>query len=153
MLVMLGGSARAEAACSVSQIAELPVTMDNMGPMIDAKINGTPVRFIANSGAFYSIISPGSAQSLHLALGEGPPGFYITGINGNASASVATVRTFTLAGVDIPHVQFIVAGSQVGGVGVIGQNVLGIGDVEYDLPHGAVRLMRSAGCQKANLAY
>ena len=153
MLVMLGGSARAEAACSVSQIAELPVTMDNMGPMIDAKINGTPVRFIADSGAFYSIISPGSAQSLHLALGEGPPGFYITGINGNASASVATVRTFTLAGVDIPHVQFIVAGSQVGGVGVIGQNVLGIGDVEYDLPHGAVRLMRSAGCQKANLAY
>jgi tetratricopeptide (TPR) repeat protein/predicted aspartyl protease len=153
VLVAIGAQARAEAACSVSRIAELPVTMDDMGPMVDSKINGTPVRFIADSGAFFSAISPGSAQSLHLALAPAPFGMYVRGINGTAEVSVATVRTFTLAGVDIPHAQFIVAGSEMGGVGVIGQNVFGLGDVEYDLPHGAIRLMKSAGCEKANLAY
>jgi tetratricopeptide (TPR) repeat protein/predicted aspartyl protease len=153
LVLSMGVHARGEAACSIGKMAELPVTMDQMGPMIDAKINGTPVRFIADSGAFYSIISPGNAQSLHLAFEPAPFGFAIRGINGSASASIVTVKTFTIAGVDIPRVQFIVAGSELRGVGVVGQNVLGIGDVEYDLPHGVIRLMKSAGCERANLAY
>jgi tetratricopeptide (TPR) repeat protein/predicted aspartyl protease len=143
----------ADAACSIGQIAELPVTMDRMGPMIAVKINGMPVRLMADSGAFFSVISPGSAQSLHLPLGPAPFGFYMRGINGTASVSVATVKTFTLAGIDLPRVQFLVGGSETGGAGVIGQNVFGIGDVEYDLPHGAIRLLKTEGCGKANLAY
>lgn len=153
LFAVMAGHARADAACSLGKIADLPVTMDQMGPMIDARINGMSVRFIADSGAFHSVISPGSAQLLHLPMGAGPPGFYIRGINGTASASIVTVKTFTIAGVDIPHVQFIVAGSETRGSGVIGQNILGIGDVEYDLPHGVIRLMKSGGCGKANLAY
>ena len=153
LLATISAHSRVDAACSLSQVAELPVTMHRMGPMIDAKINGTSVRFMADSGAFYSMISPGSAQLLHLPTQPGPNGFYIRGINGTASASVATVKTFTIAGVDIPHVQFIVAGSEVAGFGVIGQNILGIGDVEYDLPHGVIRLMKSGGCDRTNLAY
>ncbi len=145
--------ARGDAACSMGKLAELPVTMDEMGPMIDAKVNGTPVRFTADSGAFFSIISPGSAQSLHLPLSDAPFGFYIRGINGTASARVATVKRLTIAGIDVPHIQFLVAGSETGGAGVVGQNVLGIGDVEYDLPHGEIRLMKSSGCGRSNLAY
>lgn len=153
--VLIGTAVHTQAsgACSVGKIAELPVTMDRMGPMIDAKINGAPVRFIADSGAFFSVISPGTALSLRLRTGSGPFGFYIIGINGTASADVVTVKTFTLAGIDIPHVKFIVAGSETGGAGVIGQNILGMDDVEYDLPHGAIRLMKSQDCGKANLAY
>jgi predicted aspartyl protease len=143
----------ADAACSIGQIAELPVTMDRMGPMIAVKINGMPVRLMADSGAFFSVISPGSAQSLHLPLGPAPFGFYMRGINGTAPVSVATVKTFTLAGIDLPRVQFLVGGSETGGAGVIGQNIFGIGDVEYDLPHGAIRLLKTEGCGKANLAY
>ncbi|QXQ07465.1 aspartyl protease family protein [Sphingosinicellaceae bacterium] len=137
----------------MNKIAELPVTMDQMGPMVDVKIEGTPARMIADSGAFFSVISPGSAQALHLSTSAGPQGLSMRSISGTASISVAVVKTFTLAGVDIPHVQFIVGGSEVHGAGVIGQNVFGIGDVEYDLPHGAIRLMKSSGCGKVNLAY
>lgn len=147
------GHGRVDAACSVAKIADLPVTMDGMAPMVDARINGTPVRFMADSGAFYSVISPGSAQSLHLPMAPAPIGFYIRGINGTATASIATVKTLTLAGVDIPHVEFLVAGSETKGAGVIGQNILGIRDVEYDLPHGVIRLMKSEGCGRTNLTY
>ena len=33
-----------------------------------------------------------------------------------------------------------------GAVGVLGQNVLGIADMEYDLANGVIRLMRPDGC-------
>ncbi|HEX3422259.1 MAG TPA: aspartyl protease family protein [Sphingomicrobium sp.] len=50
--------------------------------------------------------------------------------------------------------QFVVGGSEVGGGGLLGQNILGVGDVEYDLGHGTIRLLRSTGCSaNDNLAY
>ncbi len=152
LLALIAEPSCAKAECKLTKFAELPVTMDEAGPMVDAKINGKPVRFIADSGAFYSVISPGSARSLKLATRDRPLGFYMAGINGSAAVSLATV-TFTLAGIDIPKVIFIVAGSDVGGVGVIGQNVLGMHDVEYDLPHGVIRLILPDRCEKSNLAY
>ncbi|MGQ7438322.1 hypothetical protein ACTGWA_11050, partial [Streptococcus suis] len=81
------------------------------------------------------------------------PGLRINGIGGSSDANVATVRHFGLAGVDIPNVEFDVSGSDIGQTGLLGQNVLGLADVEYDLPDGMVRLFRPKGCSKTALAY
>jgi len=79
----------------------------------------------------------------------------IRGVGGITEAEVTTVREFTLAGVPIRNVQFVVGGSQpgAGAVGFLGQNVLHIADVEYDLSNGAIRLMKPDGCGKAVMAY
>jgi tetratricopeptide (TPR) repeat protein/predicted aspartyl protease len=144
----------AEAACKLLQIAELPVTMANSHPMVTATINGTEVSFIADSGAFYSMLTPGSAEELKLRLYPAPFGLRVMGVGGNeASVSLATVKEFTLAGVPIRNVEFLVGGSEVGGVGVLGQNVFRIGDVEYDLAKGVIRLMREDDCRDKVLAY
>jgi tetratricopeptide (TPR) repeat protein/predicted aspartyl protease len=142
------------AACSVAKIADLPVTMQAMKPLTEAKVNGTDVRFTVDSGAFFSVISPGNAKALGLNS-EIMPGHRMRGINGDAPMSVATVKSFTIAGQTLPRVQFVVAGSDLGasGIGVIGQNFLGLADAEYDLPHGVVRLMQAKGCEKGNMAY
>lgn len=152
VLASLFLAAPVAAACSVGQIAELPVTMEGMQPITDAKINGVDVRFMIDSGAFFSVITPGSARALKLSV-EPLPGWVMRGINGDTSMSFTTVKTFTLRGTDIPRVQFVVGGSEISGVGVLGQNLLGIGDVEYDLPHGAVRLMKPKGCDRTAMAY
>ncbi len=53
----------ASAACTLSKVAELPVTMSGLSPTVVAKIDGVEARFIADSGAFYSVITPsGAAQ-------------------------------------------------------------------------------------------
>jgi tetratricopeptide (TPR) repeat protein len=39
------------------------------------------------------------------------------------------------------------------GAGLLGQNILGFADVEYDLPHGVVRLFRPKDCRTSSLAY
>ena len=116
-LALVFGSGMASAACTVGRIAELPATMTDMQAMTDAKINGKDVRFVIDSGAFFSVISPGSAKVLGLSV-EPLPGWIMHGINGDADMSLATVKTFTISGIDIPRVQFVVGGSAVGGVGI-----------------------------------
>lgn len=149
----LASAASADTACKVGTIAELPVTMSGLSPLVHAKINGQNATFMADSGAWYSMISPGSAAEYGLTLQHLPPGFILTGVGGSVLPSMTTVKTFTIAGVPVPKVQFLVGGSEVGSVGLLGQNVLALADTEFDLGHGMIRLMRNDGCGKANLAY
>jgi tetratricopeptide (TPR) repeat protein/predicted aspartyl protease len=139
--------------CSVSKMLELPVTMAGLRPMVPAKINGHEVKFLADSGAFYSTISPGSAAELSLKLGPAPIGFRLGGIGGAQDVKVATIQDFGLGTATLHHVQFIVGGSETGSIGLLGQNILGIADVEYDLAAGVLRLMKPHDCEHANLAY
>lgn len=142
------------ADCRIETLAELPVTMSDLRPHVPAKVNGTEVEFLADSGAFYSVISPSSAKRLGLAL-KAMPGARIVGVNGSAAISLATVKTFTWVDQTIPNVEFIVGGTNVdtGLVGVLGQNIWSLWDVEYDLANGVIRLMRPFDCKGRMLAY
>jgi tetratricopeptide (TPR) repeat protein len=144
------------AACKLAKMAELPVTMSNSKPIITAQINGEDARFVADSGAFFSMITEASAAQFKLKLSPAPWGLFVRGIGGTVDPSIATVKVFTFAGIPIKNVEFLVGGSTVGGsdnVGFLGQNFFRIGDVEYDLAKGSIRLMRAEDCGHALLAY
>ena len=150
------GTAVAEPSkCKLMRLAELPVTVIDSRPIVSAKINGVDASFIADSGAFYSLLSPAAAQQYQLRTTPAPFGFHLSGFGGSAEVGVATVKEFTLAGIPLKHVEFMVGGSDTGNdtVGLIGQNVFHIADVEYDLAHGVIRLVRATDCKHANLAY
>lgn len=149
----LGFSTMAGAACHLTQYFELPITMVGARPLVNAKIDGRDARFILDSGAFFSSLSPATAQTFNLKLSDLPPGFTLRGINGSASASLTTVKRFTVGGIDIPNVQFIVGGTDIGQVGLLGQNLLGLFDAEYDLGHGVVRVLKPSGCKVEELGY
>ncbi|MGB6306191.1 MAG: aspartyl protease family protein [Steroidobacteraceae bacterium] len=137
-------------------MAELPVTMSGSTPLVTAQINGQDAQFVADSGAFYSVITQAGAARYRLELSPAPVGFHVKGIAGDFDPSIATVKLFALAGVPIRNVQFLVGGGSVGNsenVGVLGQNIFRIADVEYDLAKGVIRLMRTEGCGHALLAY
>jgi tetratricopeptide (TPR) repeat protein/predicted aspartyl protease len=154
--LVAGGALPASAEpkkCSVGKMLELPVTMSDLRPLIPATINGHEVRFIADSGAFYSAISPGSAAELGLRLGAAPAGLRVMGVGGEAHISVARVKDFGIGPVMLHNIEFMVGGSETGSTGLLGQNVLGIADVEYDLAGAAIRLMRPHDCDHTNLAY
>lgn len=149
----LMASGPAVAACKVARVLELPVTVAGRRPMVTAQLGGRDLRFIVDSGAFYSTISRANAAEFGLKVSSLPPTFRVSGVGGSSTVGEAIVRDFTLGGVAIPKVSFIVGGSDTGTAGLIGQNILGLMDVEYDLPHGVVRLMRTTDCGKTNLAY
>jgi tetratricopeptide (TPR) repeat protein/predicted aspartyl protease len=144
------------AACKRAAF-DLQVTMLDARALIPAKINGEEVHFVVDSGAWFSIISAATAAQFKLKVGPAPFGLTIRGIGGSAYPSVATVKTLTLANVDIPNREFLVGGSEVGrgsgSVGILGQNFLEVWDVEYDLANGTIRLMKDHDCEKVMLAY
>jgi tetratricopeptide (TPR) repeat protein/predicted aspartyl protease len=150
-----GPLAGAIAECKLTRIADLPVTMTGMRPMIAAKINGNDAQFIADSGAFWSSITPAIASDFKLKLHPAPANLKVSGIGGDFEVSVTTVEDVRLANIPIRHIDFIVGGSEPGSgaAGVLGQNVLRMADVEYDLANGIIRLVRPNDCKHAVLAY
>ena len=142
------------ADCKVG-LEAVPVTMAGTQPLISGKINGQSVRFLADSGAFYSTLSPAVAAQLKLPLRPAPFGLMIIGVGGDASASVATVRKLDIDQATLPDVEFIVGGGEFGHdtAGVLGQNIWHIRDVEYDLAKGVIRIVHPAGCGDRPLAY
>jgi tetratricopeptide (TPR) repeat protein len=142
--------------CQMFKLAELPVTMSGLRPLIPAKINGTDALFVADSGAFYSMITAAGAAQYKLKQYRAPDNLTLEGVGGTAAGSLAIVDKLTLANQTISHIEFIMGGSEPGtsAVGFLGQNVLGMADAEYDLAKGVIRLMQPGeGCQKALLAY
>jgi len=144
--------------CTVSRLAELPVTMAGMRPTITAQINGQDALFTLDSGAFWSSLTPAAAQQYQLRV-EGnrlPFGFQIGGVGGRADVKITNVATFTLFNVPLHKFDFLVGGSEPGAgtVGLLGQNILRIADIEYDLAQGMVRIFKTKDCsRKVGLAY
>jgi tetratricopeptide (TPR) repeat protein len=139
--------------CKIAKVIELPITMNSLRPTIDVKINNRDAKFVLDSGAFYSMISSATAAEYGLKTVPGPHGLRVFGIGGAAEVRLATVKEFSIVGVTIKNVEFLVGGSEVGNAGLLGQNLLESFDVEYDLATGAIRLFKTEGCDHARLAY
>ena len=156
-LCALSATAAVSAAqCTLKNFAEFPITMVGMRPLMTAKINDAEVRFVVDSGAFYSLMSGASAAQLKLKTSPAPGWFMVKGVHGAADeVSIAKVQNFEISGATLHNVEFLVGGSDVGqgSMGVLGQNFLHIADVEYDLGGGAIRLFSPENCSKSLLAY
>jgi tetratricopeptide (TPR) repeat protein/predicted aspartyl protease len=156
LLLVIPTLVHAAAGCKLNRLASLPVTMDGLRPTVEAQINGSPALFTLDSGAFWSMLSPASAQQYALRLDYNRvPGLYVQGIGGNAGVAVTTVKTFTVFNVPLHNMDFIVGGSEPGKgtVGLLGQNILRIADVEYDLAQGSLALFKPENCKHVDLVY
>ncbi|TLY71653.1 MAG: hypothetical protein E6K47_00890, partial [Gammaproteobacteria bacterium] len=148
-------AAAAAGSCVLARLAELPVTMAGTRPLVHAAINGTDALFLADSGGFYSSLTTAAASEFKLSLHPAPFGYEVRGIGGGSRPYLTEVKTFTIFGLPVPHVQFLVLPNDLGNgeAGILGQNVFRISDVEYDLANGVIRMMRPRDCKNAVLAY
>ena len=145
----------ANAACQLKAIAEIPLVMRDGRPLASARINGADVRFVVDSGAFFSMITPATASEQHLRLEPAPAGLTVLGAGGAVGVQLARVEKFGVAGATLHGVQFLVGGSETGQdtAGLLGQNFLGLKDAEFDLANGVVRLIEENGCGSRALTY
>jgi hypothetical protein len=102
------------ADCKLYKVAELPVTMSGLRPLVSTKINGADAEFVVDSGAFYSMISEATAARYQLKLHSAPKDLELVGVGGRAEASAATVEELTIAGQVMRNVEFLVGGSEAG---------------------------------------
>ncbi len=146
-------TATAAGHCTLQTIGVLPVEMQGLRPIVSAKINGVTVRFILDSGAFYSTIWRSAATRYQLPVTSGGA-IYVENAGGASRAAVATVKSFEFLGLPPSSAQFLVVnGLSDDPAGLIGQNLLKISDVEYDLANGIVRFFKPIDCNGQPLAY
>ena len=92
-LLLAGPAPAAQSKCRVTS-AELPVTMSGMRALVLTKINGADATFVADSGAFFSMITPAAAAQYQLPLHRAPSRLRVRGVGGLAEVSVAKVAAF-----------------------------------------------------------
>jgi tetratricopeptide (TPR) repeat protein len=146
------------ASCTLGKYAELPVTMAGTMPLVTGSINGVETQFLADTGSFFSMLTREAAVQRQLKLRPLPQELDIRGIGGSESAYLTTAKEFLLTGYGkkpIKDVDFVVTGNKFAAdsAGLLGQNVLGVNDMEFDLANGAIRLFVLKDCKGANLAY
>lgn len=145
------GAIPVEAACRHVQLAEIPVTVIGSRPIVKVRIDGMTAVLLADSGASVSTLSRATAARMTLHLVPEPAG-YLRGIGGDATSQVAIVKHATVANLDLDSVRFLVSSElPPKASGMLGQNILGQADTEFDLGHGVIRLIRSEGCGQHRL--
>jgi tetratricopeptide (TPR) repeat protein len=128
--------------CQIQRL-EVPVTMQGVNPTITAQINGRDALFIIDSGSWGSTITPAAAEQYQLHPKQ----------QFRSSTTVATVDTFTIFNTPVLKFDFPLGGNERGVAGSLGQNILRVADIEYDMANATVRILKTTDCRKANLAY
>ncbi len=165
-------NAAAAGGCKLLETPPIPVTLQGLRPTVVARINGLKARFIVDTGAFYSLLSPAAAAEYKLPLRNTVSDDSVWGMTnggqdesselsvqgfggGQAAVQVATVKTFTYLGVPLRNIPFEVGGNALGGgvVGLLGDNLLHIADTEYDFRDGMMRLVRPVHCGEQPLIF
>lgn len=149
-------TAIATANCQLQQLGTVPVDMQGLRPVISGKINGVEAHFWLDTGSFFSTISYDAAKQYQLAVTSASShGFYIRGTGGDERARLTIVKSFEFLGTPLSKVPFLVIDQSFGdgSAGLIGQSLLRLSDVEYDLANGSVRFFKPVGCEQRPLAY
>ena len=141
--------------CRIEQFPSVAVTMKAGQPLVWARINGKPARFVVDTGSYWTLIAPQMRQQYDLPPGRGPLGQQIYGVNGTVAVQITTAQTFEVLNVPFGAAKFLLGGNAFGSgiAGLIGGAVLHLWDVELDFGHGAMRFVKTEGCRDTPLAY
>jgi predicted aspartyl protease len=125
-----------------------PTTLDHLGRVVAAvMIDGKgPFRFVVDTGANHSTISPQLAQLLGLTPSLAQS-IRVIGITGSAQVASVPIEMLQAGALDIAHTRFPVIWSPVmaGAAGILGAAGLSEDRLSVDFDHNQVRITRSHG--------
>ena len=130
----------------------MPVTMEGSRASVPIEVNGKTERFWLDTGAWFSFMSQAKSNELGLRPESAPEGLMMAGIGGSFTPQVARIKDFAVNGAMLHNVDFIVGGSDAGNA-FLGRNILANADTEFDLAHGAVKLVKAQHCEKSVMSY
>jgi len=141
--------------CKVES-ATLPVQVVQNRVVAIARINGLAMPMLVSTSADFSMLQPDVVQALKLPLEMLPFGTRLSGNGENLEAQTAHVDRVNLGNINFSGITFAVADLRLGPhlKGVIGRDLIAVGDIEYDLARGFVRLVMPKGdCEHHHPVY
>lgn len=154
-LLAISASTSWAGACQL-QMSAIPVHTMHYRLVTVAKVNGRNLAMMVNSSSEYTVLSPEAARTLGLALRPLPPDLTVTTNSKKLDAQRATVRQLKTGTLELNDVEVLVSELTTGLPlsGVIGRDILGARDAEYDVSRGVIRLITPEGdCDHRALAY
>jgi predicted aspartyl protease len=145
------------AACEFVKISSVKIVADATRIYIPGSINGQDVRFMVDTGAEFSMLSPAAAASL--GLGVAATRETMHGATGDAiDVGLAHVDTLTLGEWSGHGIRLRVAGTAKESgrsppTAILGEDFLRHFDVEIDVKGGVITLFQPKDCENSNLAY
>src|ERR1700761_200954 len=97
LLLAAEATSSAHAECKLNKLVDVPVIMFGSQPLVIAKVNGVEARFLADSGATYSVLGLGTGMALHVD----PHLSHLIDLptsDGRTKAFVVTANSFEFAG-------------------------------------------------------
>ncbi|WP_158913791.1 pepsin/retropepsin-like aspartic protease family protein [Caulobacter sp. S45] len=153
----LAGSGSAQAACQLQQVGELPVVFAEGHLLLPTSIDGQPAMMVAETGGTSALYGD-SPQKLGITTHRfnGTRSLTVGGIGGLADAQLATIKELRFGKFTIHNTELLVAGKNPHSatvMGNIGEDVFYNYDMEIDVAHGVIRLLKATGCSDAEMPY
>jgi predicted aspartyl protease len=150
-------SAQEPADCTPRRLAELAVEPVQSLPLITLAVAGAPIRFILDTGAERTLVTPEAAKRLGLTAQAAYPRA-VQGITGGTGANDARLQHLTAGGHALPDAGVLVTAVALpsGGQptdGLLGADVLADFDLDLDLPHHRITLYTKRACPASPLPW
>ena len=144
----------AAANCKLTRVAEWQVRTGRGVPVVDGAINGQKVGVMLDTGSGTLLLRP-SADRLGLTR-QSARGYRAFGVGGETYVELTNVAEFTIGQITRRNWRVMVAGERDFSRAIdviLGEDFFDQVDLEFDLPHNAVRLFQPQDCDGVSLAY
>ena len=129
--------------------------MDGNQPLVDASINGHPVRFLVDLGSSNTFISRSGAKALGLTPHR-LSNVTLYGAGGGEVPSETIIDDLKIGNMYAHKTDMLVLGAGLKSnryVGLLGADILLQADIEFDLAEGAIRIFKPQGCDGDQVVY
>jgi len=153
-LMLPTNAAVAASNCKFVKIADWPVRPERGWAIVDGAVNGQEVGVMLDTGSG-TLILRSAAERLGLTRKQ-VPGARAFGVGGETYVEAALVDELRVGQITRKNWQMIVAGEKDFDRRIdviLGEDFFSQVDVEFDLPHNAVRLFQPKDCDGVRLAY
>jgi Aspartyl protease len=147
--VLARGGPVTPVACQPQLVAVLPVTVSSACTMmVSGQIDGKAGSLMVDTGATFSMMRSAVADELGLTRDNIPNGVF--GLGGEAIRQRARAHELTLGPIVEPDRGFLIAPSNMSvdprAIGILGRDVIGEFDVEFDPQAQQMKLYKSGQC-------
>lgn len=148
--------ASAPPACSVAQVAAVPLRIENGFVTAPATIDRQQATMLVDTGSERTLVTPGAVDAFNL---QPDPRAHtrIIGVGGAVMADHARLQSFGLGGMEMMDQSYAIESLPGSGLtgdepsGLIGADWLSDYDVDLDVGHGRMTLYDVEGCDGADL--
>jgi clan AA aspartic protease (TIGR02281 family) len=153
-LMAVAGSATAQSKCVLQEIGELPLSSDGGDLVVEAAINGVPVKMIVDTGSMATSLFRSTADKLGLRM-KPIAGVTFYGAGGSDVLNEVGVKELKVGNLTARNMDMAVLGRRTMGDvgGLLGAGFLFQADLEIDAPEGKLRFFKPTGCTGDQVVY